>query len=120
MRQTSPHLVTNQRPEMEFLALLREQNQLLRVLVQKQTQHDNSLANWKMANPELSERCYDMLPLLDNWFKEYLGKALDELETVREENLGSEYQINDFLLSFVPRVQQLQTITTLFKTLGTK
>lgn len=104
----------------EAILLLREQNGLLKTLVQRQNAATKGNADWKTSNPELSKKCAVAVKRANELMTELVEKLVEDMEELAEQD-GWEGNFSAFELldKYGPKIQQFNVIIQTLAQLGT-
>lgn len=104
----------------EAILLLREQNVLLKTLVQRQNDATKGNAAWKTANPELSKRCATAVKRANELMTELVEKLVSDLEELTEdEGWEDNFAVFELTDKYGQKIQQFNTIIQTLSQLGT-
>lgn len=104
----------------EAILLLREQNVLLKTLVQRHNNATRGNAAWKTGHPELSKRCAAAVKRANELMTELVEKLVDDLEELtEEEGWGGNFAVFELIDRYGQKIQQFNVIIQTLAQLGT-
>jgi hypothetical protein len=95
-----------------------EQTALLRLLVQKQQEHSQSISNWKVEHPELSKKCSAAAKKANDLINQMIERLVEELEDF--EGWEGGFSLNELIDKYGHRIQQLSGIAHTLTQLGSQ
>lgn len=104
----------------EAILLLREQNVLLKTLVQRQNDATKGNAAWKTANPALSKRCAGAVKRANELMTELVEKLVTDMEELTDdEGWENNFAVFELTDKYGQKIQQFNTIIQTLSQLGT-
>lgn len=104
----------------EAIMLLREQNSLLKTLVQRQNDATKGNTAWKTANPKLSKRCASSVKRANELMTELVEKLVTDLEELTEnEGWENNFAVFELIDKYGQKIQQFNIIIQTLSQLGT-
>lgn len=103
----------------EAILLLREQNMLLKTLVQHQNNATKGNADWKVGHPELSKRCASAVKRANELMTDLVEKLVTDLEELtEEEGWEGNFAVFELIDKYGQKIQQFNIIIQTLAQLG--
>jgi hypothetical protein len=120
--------VTSGTPSHSFLPPAQEQSELLREVLSAQDrtnelleelighisashrQRTTELNQWREANPDLAKNCREAAEVLSKVQVDYLDRMTEDIDDMREDLIGGEFVLNEFIDRYGPRLAHLNGV----------